>query len=48
MYKVVMTELAEGDLDTIVSYIAGQLGNPTAAGHLLDEVSEPQKPTADV
>lgn len=40
MYKVVVTELAEGDLDSIVAYIAGQLGNPTAAGRLLDEVQE--------
>ncbi|NLV23056.1 MAG: type II toxin-antitoxin system RelE/ParE family toxin [Syntrophomonadaceae bacterium] len=40
MYKVVVTELVQGDLDSIVSYIAGQLANPTAVGHLLDEVDE--------
>jgi toxin ParE1/3/4 len=40
MYKLVVTELADGDLDSIVAYITGQLANPTAAGHLLDEVGE--------
>jgi plasmid stabilization system protein ParE len=40
MYKVVVTELAQGDLDSIVAYITGQLANPTAAGRLLDEVGE--------
>ena len=38
MYKLYMTELAQNDLDSIVDYIALQLGNPTAAGSFLDEV----------
>lgn len=40
MYKVVVTELAEQDLDSIVSYIAVQLANPSAANHFLDEVEK--------
>lgn len=38
MYKLVITELAQNDLDGIVKYIAQQLANPTAAGSFLDEV----------
>lgn len=38
MYKLVVTELADGDLGNIVSYIAGQLANPTAASRFLEEV----------
>lgn len=40
MYKVLMTELAEQDLDSVVSYISIQLANPSAAGHFLDEVEK--------
>jgi toxin ParE1/3/4 len=40
MYKLIVAELAHQDLDNIVSYIAIQLANPTAAGHFLDEVAE--------
>ena len=39
MYKLVITELAHQDLDSIVSYIAVQLSNPKAAGDFLDEVT---------
>ena len=38
MYRLVVTELAHQDLDNIVSYIAVQLANPSAAGNFLDEV----------
>lgn len=39
MYKLLVTELAHRDLDSIVSYIALQLANPKAAGDFLDEVT---------
>lgn len=39
MYKLVITELAQNDLDGIVSYIAVSLANPAAAGRFLDELS---------
>jgi plasmid stabilization system protein ParE len=39
MYKLVVSELAHRDLDSIVSYIACELANPDAAGDFLDEVS---------
>lgn len=39
MYKLVITELAHQDLDSIVSYIAVQLSNAKAAGDFLDEVT---------
>ncbi len=39
MYKLLITELADQDLDSIVSYIAVQLSNPKAAGDFLDEVT---------
>jgi plasmid stabilization system protein ParE len=38
MYKLVVTELADGDLDNIVAYITGQLANPTAVRRFLDEI----------
>lgn len=38
MYRLVVTELAHGDLDNIVSYIAVQLDNPMSAANFLDEV----------
>jgi toxin ParE1/3/4 len=38
MYKLIVSELAHQDLDNIVSYIAIQLANPTAAEDFLDEV----------
>lgn len=38
MYKLVVSELAHQDLDSIVSYIAVELANPAAAGDFLDEV----------
>ena len=40
MYKVLITELAQRDLDAIVEYISVQLSNPIAAGDLLDEVDK--------
>lgn len=40
MYKLVITELAQSDLDSIVNYIAVHLANPVAAGHFLDRVEE--------
>ena len=39
MYKLLISELAHQDLDSIVSYIAVQLANPKAAGDFLDEVT---------
>ncbi|WP_088227346.1 type II toxin-antitoxin system RelE/ParE family toxin [Desulfosporosinus sp. FKB] len=38
MYRLVVTELANEDLDNIISYIALQLDNPMAAATFLDEV----------
>lgn len=38
MYRLVITELAQNDLDGIVKYIAQQLGNLVAAGSFLKEV----------
>ncbi|TCL74179.1 plasmid stabilization system protein ParE [Hydrogenispora ethanolica] len=40
MYELIVSELAHQDLDNIVSYIAIQLVNPTAAGDFLDEVAK--------
>ena len=40
MYKVLITELAQKDLDAIIEYLSIQLCNPTAAAHLLDEVDQ--------
>lgn len=40
MYKLVITELAQSDLDDIVSYIAVNLANPSAASDFLDEVEK--------
>ncbi len=37
-YKISVTNLAVQDLDTIVEYISGELGNPTAASAFLDAV----------
>ena len=37
-YKIESTHSADQDLDSILSYIAGDLGNPIAAAHFLDEV----------
>lgn len=39
MYKLVITELAHQDLDSIVSYIAVQLVNPKATSDFLDQVT---------
>ena len=39
-YKIVLTELAAGDLDSITEYIAGRLANPPAAAAFLDAVAE--------
>ena len=33
-YKIVLTELAAGDLDSITEYIAGRLANPPGAAAL--------------
>jgi plasmid stabilization system protein ParE len=40
MYKLKVSELAHKDLDNIVSYIAVQLSNPTAATNFLNEVEK--------
>lgn len=40
MYKLVITELAQDDLDGIVSYIAVNLASPIAAGGFLDELAK--------
>ncbi|NLV16663.1 MAG: type II toxin-antitoxin system RelE/ParE family toxin [Syntrophomonadaceae bacterium] len=40
MYRLVVSELAHMDLDTIVSYIAVQLANPMAASDFLDDVEK--------
>ena len=40
MYKLVVTELAHQDLDSIISYIAIQLANPTAASDFFYEVDK--------
>jgi plasmid stabilization system protein ParE len=40
MYKLIVSELAHQDLDNIISYIAIQLANRTAAGDFLDEVDK--------
>jgi plasmid stabilization system protein ParE len=40
VYRLVVSELAHSDLDNIVSYIAVQLANPTAAANFLDEVEK--------
>lgn len=40
MYKLLISELAHKDLDSIVSYIAVQLANPLAAANLLNEVEK--------
>lgn len=38
MYKLIISELAHQDLDSIISYIAVQLANPAAASNFLEEV----------
>ena len=38
MYKLLITESAEQDLDGIAEYIAVKLANPPAAGTFLDNV----------
>lgn len=40
MYRLVVSELAHGDLDNIFSYIAIQLANPIATTNFLDEVEK--------
>lgn len=40
MYKLAVSELADQDLDNIISYISRQLANPKAAGDLADAVAE--------
>jgi len=40
MYSLLVSELADKDLDSIVSYIAVQLANPIAATNLLDEIEK--------
>lgn len=39
-YKIMMTELATQDLDSIVAYIAYSLANPSAAAAFVDEVED--------
>ena len=40
MYKLNVSELAHKDLDKIVSYIAVQLANPSAASDFLDDLDK--------
>jgi toxin ParE1/3/4 len=40
MYKLLITHLANQDLDSIVRYIAVELSSPAAAGNFLDEVEK--------
>jgi len=40
MYRLVITDLAEDDLDDIVKYIAIELSAPVAASDLIDVVEE--------
>ena len=40
MYSVQVSELANQDLDKIISYIAVQLANPSAASRLLGEIEK--------
>ena len=40
MYRLIVSELAHNDLDSIVSYIAVQLANPIAASSFLNEVEK--------
>lgn len=37
-YKLIITQKAEADLDTIIGYITGKLCNAEAAATLLDEI----------
>lgn len=37
--NIKVTASAERDLDAIISYMVRELGNPQAAGHLLDEIA---------
>ena len=39
MYKVTISNAAEGDLDEIISYIATVLANPQAAASLADKIA---------
>lgn len=39
-YKLLVTELAQSDLDEIISYIAVNLASPIAANDFLDKVAE--------
>ena len=38
MYKLIVTELSNEDLEKIVSYIVNDLCNPAAATNLLNEI----------
>ena len=38
MYDILITKIAEQDLDGIVVYLAGKLANPSAASALLDKI----------
>lgn len=38
MYRLIVSELAHQDLDSIISYIAIQLANPAAVTNFLDEI----------
>jgi toxin ParE1/3/4 len=40
MYDLLITEIAEQDLDGMVDYITGKLANPAAAGAFLDKTEE--------
>ncbi len=37
MYRLVVSELAHGDLDDIAAYIAIELANPIAAANFFDQ-----------
>jgi toxin ParE1/3/4 len=40
MYRLIVSDLAHRDLDNIVTHIAVQLANPTAASNFLNDVEE--------
>lgn len=39
-YKVLVTEAAQVDLEEAVEYIVHRLGNPSAAGRMLDQLED--------
>ncbi|MBQ6518153.1 MAG: type II toxin-antitoxin system RelE/ParE family toxin [Anaerolineaceae bacterium] len=37
-YKLIVSDKADGQLDSILSYVTNKLKNPEAAGEILDEI----------